>query len=170
MAKSFYKAVGGITDGMAFHGAGEVFVGSEALDSHFEDYEGKNGDVVLYEKADKAAYDKYVAEIDHRLVDGTPRGVVGFEPSGEDSIVSTQRVAGSEDLLEADPETGKPGEGDPIALDSAEAERRATANPDGTEGGSGVAPSAEKADKAPKVDKVDKAEKPVVARGDAPSV
>jgi hypothetical protein len=141
MAKNFYKAVGGITDGMSFHGAGEVFVGSEAIDSHFEDTSGKSGDDVLYEKVDRAAFDKYMAGVNHALVDGAPRGVVGFEPSGEDSIVSTQHVDGvnDSDLLKADPETGKPSDGDPLAFDSAEAERRGTASADGASGGAGPA-------------------------------
>lgn len=158
MAATYYKAVGGITDGMAYHGSGEVFVGSEALDQHFEDTEGKQGDVLLYEKVDRAAYVEYLDGLDHSLVDGSPRNVVGFEPTGEDSLVAEQKagVEPDADPLKADEQAGKPEDGEPIPFDSAEAERRADAPADedavatvptaeGSDGGGAVAPSVKKA-------------------------
>lgn len=56
----FYKAVDGITDGMAHHADGEVFPASESLDAHYAATGGKSGDRVLYESASQKDYDEYV--------------------------------------------------------------------------------------------------------------
>lgn len=146
MATTYYKAVDGITDGMTFYERDRVFVGNENLDSHFEETKGKQGDRVLYEKVDKKAYDEYVASTEDALVDGTPRSVVGFEPTGEESLVDSQTDDGG-DALTADKQAGKPEDGDPVDPDSAEAARRAglAVKPAaGDKGGAGPAPDAAK--------------------------
>lgn len=124
MATNYYKAVGGITDGISHYSEGEVFAGTETLDAHFEETGGKSGDRVLYEKSDRKAYDEFTASRENGgNISGSPEGVVGFAPTGEDSLVETQKSEGG-DLLEADPQAGKPEDGEPIPPSSPEAERR----------------------------------------------
>jgi hypothetical protein len=151
---TFYEAVEGVTHGIAYHPVGEVFVGDAVLDDAYADTQGKTLDGrVLYKPSSKEAYEEYLRNQQHLLVDGSPRGVVGFEPTGEDSFVGSQKVNddGSGDLVEADPQVAKPEDGDPLVPDSAEAERRLNAPADedvlattpvaeGVEGGSGPAP------------------------------
>lgn len=141
---TYYKAVDGITDGMTFYERDRVFVGNENLDAHYEETKGKQGDRVLYVKVDKKAYDTYVEQSQDALVDGTPRSVVGFEPTGEDSLVDSQ-TNDDGDALDADKQAGKPEDGDPLEADSAEAARRAglDVKPSaGDKGGAGPAPTA----------------------------
>lgn len=146
MATSYYKAVDGITDGMTFYERDRVFVGTETLDAHFADTGGKQGDRVLYEKADKKAYDTWTEENTTALVDGSPRGVVGFEPTGKDALVDSQ-TDDDDELLKADTQAAKPEKGDPLDPDSTEAARRLGVDVKqaaGDKGGVGPAPDAAK--------------------------
>lgn len=146
MATTYYRAVDGITDGMTFYERDTVFVGTETLNAHFAETGGKQGDRVLYEKTDKKAYDAYMADRGDALVDGSPRGVVGYEPTGEDSLAESQTDDDGE-TVKADPQAAKPEDGDPLPPDSAEAARRAGLDvdqADGDEGGAGPTPDAAK--------------------------
>lgn len=151
---TYYKAVKGVTHGMTYYEPGVVFAGDEVLDEQFSATGGKTLDgEVLYEKASRSDYEDYLRSVDHSLVDGAPKNVVGFEATGENSLVDSQVAEVKDDgervLVEADEQTGKAEDGDPIPPDSAEAARRLGA-PDeaiagvepaaGDEGGSGAAP------------------------------
>jgi hypothetical protein len=122
MATNYYKAEFGITDGMTHYVDGAVFAGSPALDKHFEDTGGKDGERVLYVKSSKEDYDKYNEE---RSATATPfPDVVGSLPTGEASLLDTQKSGDT--ALEADSSVGEPSEGEPVPFDGPEAERRAT--------------------------------------------
>lgn len=140
----YYRAVAGVTHGLSYYSAGSVFVGDDDLNAAFEATGGKTSDGdVLYEAASKSDYDSYKADRDV-LVDGSPRGIVGFEPVGDAAMAESQVASVDDDgkvtLVEADAEAGKPSDGDPLPPSSPEAERRAAvAGEDGSAGDQGGA-------------------------------
>lgn len=143
---TFYESVSGVTHGMSYYEPGAVFAGDESLDAAFDSTEGKVDGEVQYKKSDKKSYDAFMADRNHDLVDGSPRNIVGFEPTGEDALTSSQ-VGADDKPVEADKQAGKPEEGDPLAPDSAEAERRLGLNVKaaaGVQGGAGPAASTTK--------------------------
>lgn len=122
MATNYYKADFGITDGMTHYVSGDVFAGSPALDKHLEDTGGKDGDRVLYTQSSKEDYDKYMAD---KAAGNAPfPDVVGSLPTGEDSLLDSQKD-GDKPLV-ADKATGEPSEGEPVPFDGPQAEARAS--------------------------------------------
>lgn len=124
--QSYYKAVGGITDGMSFYANGEVFAGTPTLDANFEATGGKDGDKVLYEKATAKEYADFRASVAAPVANGapgSPTDVVGFAPTGEDALAPSQ-VDASGAPLKADLSAPKNDDTETIPVDSPEAERR----------------------------------------------
>lgn len=102
----YFKAVDGLTDGFNAYGTDDVFVGSPDVVAYFDRTGGKDGDRVLIEEVDKAAYDEFLG------IEGVDPGslggeVVGSLPTGEDSLLETQKD-GNGEPLKASTEAGDP--------------------------------------------------------------
>lgn len=118
--QSFYQTDRGVTHGVTHHSPGDVFIGNASLDKAFEQTGGKSSDgEVLYKKATQKEYLEFVKTRDGQVADGSPVAIVGFAPTGEDSLTEAQIGR------TADAQAGKAQDGDPIPPTSPEAARRA---------------------------------------------
>jgi hypothetical protein len=62
----YYLSVSGVSDGFAFYGAGDVFVGSDATNALYErtggkDVDGSDPERLLFEVSNKDAYESFLA-------------------------------------------------------------------------------------------------------------
>lgn len=123
MAQTYYKAEGGILHGMTHYTNGAVFAADETIDAHFARTGGKSSDgSVLYTKASQKDYDAYQESLGTAM-NGAPAGVVGFDSTGEDSLVESQT---GDDGKPVEAAKVVPTDGDPVPALHPEAERRAS--------------------------------------------